>query len=319
MNPGHDVLISCMALQSVPDWIAWPDGAPSLLEFAGQSPPGGGHPGWGATAARYRDASGQLLPNLFRAYARYLGFDVATAGRVGVVGFSAGSNSGVRELLRNPRDRARISFVLAVDGLHPNLSAAGAGRISRTRTAAYADWSSEVGGLEDAATQAALDAGPLVIVTASDVAASSSTNAKTASALSDLEWVVMNNVQLSGHRVVQPTVPGPFPPRTTSPVLRAGEAYPQPRFVSGCRRFVALYYDGAQARDHVLQARIVTPDVLEAFCLPWWFPPSVAQPVAVRGADPGVFVEAVSDPKLSRGAWLPPVVSAAALVAAALV
>lgn len=318
MNATRDVVISCMALRGVPDWLPWPGGVPSFIEFAGQMPAAGGHPTWGAVAQRYRDPSGQLLPGLFRAYRAWLGFELADVGRIAVVGFSAGSNSGVRELLRNPVDRGRISFVAAIDGEHPNLAATPPTDAQRATDplSRYADFAGELGGLVDVATQAALDAGPAVVVTASSVAAPSPVNSDTRSALFDLQWAVESGVQQAGRRVVPPTLDGAFPPNATSSYLHAGERYPQPFTVSGCRRFVALYYPGTVERDHVLQARIVAPDVLQAFCVPFWSR-SAAAPVGAERPAPTELVEAVAAPKLSPPVgWLPAALSAAALIGA---
>lgn len=113
-HSGDDVIISTMGLRSV-SW--WPGSRkPYLVEWPGVISNAGGHPSWFAAATSLRRPDGQLLPNLL---ARY---NLSGAKRIAVVGFSAGSNSGVRELIRNAEDRKRISFVGAFDGLHPVLS-----------------------------------------------------------------------------------------------------------------------------------------------------------------------------------------------------
>ena len=320
----RDVLISCMALQQVPAWLPWPNGAPALIEWAGQPPDTStGHPTWGAVAAPLRDQHGAMLPALFRAYRAFPGFDLADDVRIAVVGFSAGSNSGLRELLRNPLDRARISFVGAIDGLHPNLSPVPPtpADLMRDPLRRYADWGAEEGGIQAMATDAALDAGPEVVATCSGVAAPSATNADTRTALSDLEWQVFSAVQAAGQRLVQPAVPTPFPEQQQSPHLHAGEAYPVPFTRSGCRRFVALYYTGNQARDHVLQARVVAPDVLRAFLIPFWASSSGGASVVVDrpgiSTDPGDLVEVAAAPRVSPSmGWLPPALAAAAMLGA---
>ena len=82
-------------------------------------------------------------------------------GRIAAVGFSAGSNSGVRTLLESELDRARLDFVAAVDGLDTRQAeddqehdqAAQDERSPRSPTPVAASWSSQIGKVEYARKQ----------------------------------------------------------------------------------------------------------------------------------------------------------------------
>ena len=116
-----DVVISCMGMRKAPDWLPWAGSPPIMLEWAGV-PTASGHPSWQRAALPLRASDGSILPSLFARYRRYLGFDLDQVERIAAVGFSAGSNSGIRCLLQSELDRARLDFVAAVDGMHPTLA-----------------------------------------------------------------------------------------------------------------------------------------------------------------------------------------------------
>lgn len=256
-----------------------------------------------------------MLPRLLASYRRFLGFDLSGVGRIAVVGFSAGSNSGIRELLRSPLDRARISFAAAIDGLHPMWAQR---RIRRsdeepaplTPEERFADWPGQMEPFAAYALDAAQNQGGAMVITASQVAASSRKVAASSQALAYLwEWVA-SRVGLPG-----PTVPGPFPPRSSSPKLRAGEPYPVPFATDGARSFVGLWYPGRDRRAHALQAWIVAPDILRAFLVPLW---AGAAPILIGDAREPL---EPADGSSSRGAGLPtwtaPALGAAAAVSLA--
>jgi hypothetical protein len=283
----RDLLISCMGVKRMPDWLPWADAPPALLEWPGV-PTASGHPSWKGAARRLRDSDGALLPRLLATYRRFLGFDLSGVNRIAVVGFSAGSNSGVRELLRSPLDRARIGFVAAIDGLHPMF------RHRRIRTGQtdpeqlYADWSGQMGPFADYALLAAEDQGAAMVCTASQVRASPSV-APSYLALSSLyQWIAARS------SAAGPWLPPAFPPRQSSPVLRAGEAYPTPIDVQGARRFVAAWYPGQTPRAHELQAWVVVPDVLRSFLVPLW---GGEQPILVGQQPEPVEPPIVLDPR----------------------
>lgn len=263
-----DVLISCMGVRKLPDWLPWQGKPPVLLEWAGAMG-AGGHPGWAQVARRLRGPDGSLLRNLLAQYRRFLGFDLDGVDRIAVVGFSAGSNSGVRELLRSPLDRARISWVAAVDGMHPMWSLQNP---TEAETEAdvrklYQDWPGQM----DPFAQFALEASDLqgngFVCTASQVAAPSSQVAPTSTAIHSLaRWVLENR---TGPRL-PPDIPKTFPGRRSAPYLHPGELYPEPIAGDGAGPFVALWYQGSDERAHRLQAYVVVPDLLRSFLVPLW-------------------------------------------------
>lgn len=266
----RDVVISCMAIRKLPDWLPWAGSAPVVLEWSGV-PTASGHPSWQKAARGLRDSDGAILPRLFARYRQYLGFDLSEAGRVAAVGFSAGSNSGIRVLLESELDRGRLDFVAAIDGMHPTLAPERRG-VHRPQTddprTDFVAWQSQMGPFADYADLAAQGSCGFV-ATASSVAPVSRTISTTAQALSALYAWVAGVVGPSS-----PNLPASFPPRETSPELREGEEYPLPYNIQGVRDFVCMWYPGDQARDHVLQAQVVIPDVLRSFLVPRWGGPS---------------------------------------------
>ena len=285
-----DVLISMMGLRKLPDWLPWSGEPPIMLEWAGV-PTASGHPSWQRAARSLRGADGALLPNLFARFRQFLGFDLAQVGRIAAVGFSAGSNSGVRTLLESELDRARLDFVAAVDGMHPTLAVEQRG-VHRPHSddprADFIAWDQQMGpfvAYADAAAQGAC----AFVATASSVAPTRREISTTSQALSALYAYVAQAVGPSS-----PNLPASFPPRADSPALRQGEDYPAPYQVQGVGDFVAMWYPGDQRRDHVLQAAVVVPDILRAFLVPRWGGPS-----------PGL-VSSISEPS---SAATPPTVS----------
>ena len=266
---SRDLIISCMALRKLPDWLPWAGLAPQLLEWPGV-PTESGHPSWQRAARAMRDADGRLLPTLLRRYSAFLGHGLDDAGRIAALGFSAGSNSGLRELLRHPEDRARIDFVGAVDGLHPTLRVPrhSVRRFADDPTTLYADWQRQMGPFAETALSAAYGAG-VIVATASEVIPASPQVAPTATALASLYAHVARQVQATA-----PAVPATYPPRASSPELRAGELYPTPTQIRGAGDFVALWYPGGDRRAHELQAWVVVPDLLRAWLVPAWGGPS---------------------------------------------
>lgn len=265
----RDVLISCMGLRKVPDWLPWAGEPPIMLEWPGV--PTGGHPSWQQAARTVRGSDGAILRPLFARYRPYLGFGLEQAGRIAAVGFSAGSNSGIRALLESPLDRARLDFVAAVDGMHPTLAPELRGvrrPVSDDPRADFRAWDQQMGPFAEFADLAAQRACGFV-ATASSVAPTRREISTTAQALSALFAFVS---QTTGG--VPARLPATYPPRTDSPALRSGEQYPMPYSIVSVGDFVAMHYPGDQKRDHVLQAQVVVPDILRAFLVPRWGGPS---------------------------------------------
>lgn len=265
-----DVLISCMALRAVPDWLPWAGEPPVMLEWPGV-PTASGHPSWQRAARTLRGADGSILPALFGRYRQFLGFDLDGVNRIAAVGFSAGSNSGIRTLLESDLDRARLDFVAAVDGMHPTLAPEPRGvhrPLSDDPRSDFIAWDQQMGPFAAFASSAAEGACGFV-ATASSVAPTSREISTTSQALSALFAVVARATGPSS-----PNLPASYPPRTSSPSLRAGEEYPLPYSIEGVGDFVCMFYGGDQPRDHQLQAAVVVPDILRAFVVPRWGGPS---------------------------------------------
>lgn len=158
----HDVLVNVWGF---PDTrhvrFVWPQ---SMLDAHKIGfPPSSGNE-WDQTAARYRDRkTGQVLPNLLRAN----GIDPNKVRRIGLIGFSAGSNDGLEHLIRSPADRAMLrngSFVLALDGMHKWRSATPTNADVRKR---YLRWS-QMEPYFELAKRAHAGDGPALVLTSSD-------------------------------------------------------------------------------------------------------------------------------------------------------
>lgn len=109
---SKDLIISLMAIRDL-SW--WPGAKPRLINWV---PPAGasGHPSWEAPVNQLRDSSGAFLPKFLKQ------FRMEDAERIALVGFSAGSNSGLRACLQNASDRRRLDFVAGFDGIHVGLA-----------------------------------------------------------------------------------------------------------------------------------------------------------------------------------------------------
>lgn len=97
-------IVSMMALTAPP--------APGMrvVEWPGVQATPKTHPSWASLGDSLRNAEGALLPALRLRY----GISGAVAG----AGFSAGSNSGMRALLKSQLDRAELDWAACIDGLH---------------------------------------------------------------------------------------------------------------------------------------------------------------------------------------------------------
>lgn len=251
-----DVLISCMALAQLPDLF---NKAPGFLQWAGQAT--GGHPDWQKPADSMRKGAwrkGRLLPTLLGMY----GFPKDA--RVAAVGFSAGSNSGLRELTRNEEDRAQIDTILAVDGFHPMKHPNPKGSGAAQQFAAY---DQQIAGIAEFAITAA-HGGKVYAQTSSQVATPNPGVFATWEAMPLLHDLVLDQVPARLHSPA--ALPSGFPNRTSDPKLKTGETYPKPLAVAGNANFVQLYYPGAGKRAHQLQAWIVAHDLVRELLAPRW-------------------------------------------------
>jgi hypothetical protein len=259
INRGRSLIISCMGLATV-KW--WPNAVkPTLLEWPGEGP---GHPSWANVAASLRDGEGRLLPRLLAKYS------LSNAERIAVVGFSAGSNSGIRELIRHPEDRARIAFVGAFDGLYPALSDQSVWNTTNPRSY-FVDpkqidpW---LGYMRLAATGQRI-----MVMTASSIAAPGPGIAPTKLALTKLlEQAGIDMGRLKAGSLPWDLVPTdgdrPLPGPTQQFIeetVKAGVEY------STMGRLNALLArpGASPQQDHLAQAAIV-PEVLKATLVPLW-------------------------------------------------
>lgn len=252
-----DLVISAYALNARTWQAAWPDAAtrPQLLEWSGTSATPGGHPSWETSARALRGSDGSLLTPLLRRS------NIRSAGRIAVVGFSAGANSGLRELLRSPGDRARIDSVFSIDGIHA---------LVRDDTAKHpAAWSdpTQVDGLLSM-MHAAETGGRLTVVTSSNVArpVTCSTCAKTSWALGRLTaWVAELIGRLPSSVETFSAVSDPIDPALLARLQALGETE-HAKFGD----MWALWFRGDQAADHIRQAHEILPLLIRLLLVPRW-------------------------------------------------
>lgn len=241
-----DLVLSFMALRELPPSLSHA----RLLEVPGQVAPGHHHPGW-EWLNSYRTGEG-LLPGLLA----HFGIAPSSVHRLAAFGFSAGSNAGLREVLRDDQDRARLSFVAAADGLHPELNPDGSFRFFDQQVEPFLAY----------ATDAAWSTRVLV-ATASNVAAPlipGQTNAKSRDA-----WLKIYNS-------VDEYLPASVPVAESPPAFRT--AVVRPEAVGGRGDFLVLLYSGRDEQAHRDQANIVAPLIASEILAPAW------------GAVPGVYV-----------------------------
>lgn len=236
------VVISTMALGVLPpDWGGW-----KLIEWAGK--PGGGAPGWSDYAASLRDrTTGRLLPNLLRNY------NLAPDSMVVGVGFSAGSNSGLRELLRNEGDREQIAAAVGIDGAHWNQKKKGA--ITPDQ---FWDWKGEAGPFDQMAQLAARTGKPFV-ATASQVAAPVVGQQILSMTKEALQAVSGTTQQATG--TAKGSIPSMFLGTLTGTVK--GQQMSKIALDGWSQGgFVATMWPGNQANDHIWQAQVMVPQAL---------------------------------------------------------
>lgn len=247
----------------------WPDSMREArkVQFSGHVRPGHVHPEWGPVASALRDQEGRLLPNLLRKH----GLDPDAVRRIGVVAFSAGSNSGLRELLRHPEDRAALTFALALDGLHAARKARGAWHAGDVPSR-YFHWRQDVGPWFEAAKTAAHGNGLALIATSSNVAAPGRGLTKTVEAHRD----VLDALSDTGGGVPKAGPASrlwqPFTGRYDLPAgapqfgsLAGRKDIPRtmtPTDVRAKGRLLMMHFPGSAAVNHVDQAWIMGPWLL---------------------------------------------------------
>jgi len=252
-----DLVISAYALNAKTWAAAWPDPAtrPRLLEWPGVPPAPGRHPSWFDAATKLRGGAtdAPLLDALLRQY------NISDARRIAAVGFSAGANSGLRELLRAPQDRARFDAVFSIDGIHASVADP-----SGAHPGAWKD-GSQVAGLLDV-MRAGAAGRILAVVTSSDVAAPGGDAAKTSWALGRLTAAIADQLGRAPSSVETFTaVSDAIDPALLAQLQALGETE-HARF----RDLWALWFRGAQGADHIRQAAEVLPLLLRSLLVPRW-------------------------------------------------
>lgn len=235
---GSDVVLSFMALRELPPGLD-----ARLVEVPGRVSPGHKHPGWD-WLGRLRSPDGQVLSNLLAE------LGLSDAGRIAAFGFSAGSNAGLREILTDWRDRARLDFVACLDGLHAAVGADGA----------FLDATAQIDPFRDAAIEAAT--GELTLIaTASSIAAPR------------VPGVTLTRTREAWNRIadeIEDLYGQIAPPAEPPAAVRS--AVVRPDAVRGWGDFLFLAYppSGDPGQDHRDQAQIVAPLIAETMLAPLW-------------------------------------------------
>lgn len=257
---GPPVVISTYAGNI--DW--WPGTKPALIEWPGYFSKPGAHPSWESVAEPLRDGSGQLLPNLLRKYGQ------PSPRRIAVIGFSAGSNSGLGQLLKHPADRAMVDFVGSFDGIHVYT---GTTPPPPADPLAYFKYREQISPWYDVMLAGARGEKG-VVVTASDVAPPAVEFTKTRTALNAL----LQSVGIATGRLTAGDTPWTSPPMK----YRAGDLQLPPSLLATLQgswgttgeavmgQLVGLMApNGNQASDHIKQAKMIGP-ILNATLVPRW-------------------------------------------------
>jgi hypothetical protein len=222
-----------------------------LLEWTPST--GGGHPSWAAEAAQLRIAGGDPAGPLLRPLLRRYGVTEDPPMLV-VVGFSAGANSGLREVLRHRADRDMIAAALSIDGLHA-ATKSWVPRSAPNPADRYFDWTGQVGPLQAMLLEAAPDSGRFFAATSSDVAGPGPNLTQSSEAWDD----VIRHSQIA-------TSPANVPLS-----LKASDGGARVRLLEGRAigpGALVLDYAGKTARDHVQQASAVAPWLLSTYVAP---------------------------------------------------
>lgn len=255
MNVGRElpdhVLFSCMALNvpGLAELESWP-AKPGVIEWMPRTVKPGSHPSWIDDGMAYRDPSTKrLLPRLLQMFGR------RDPSRIAAFGFSAGSNSGVRELLRSPEDREALSMVAMVDGLHAMKAMPALYNPEDPRTF-FVDWAGQVAPCAEYALRAARGQAVMVL-TGNNIVPIPDTNTRTAEGMQHVfKWVEKQ----SGIK--------PYNEKVVRVFADLGE--PTPAYLFGRGNLFCFGYNGTQAKDHIAQAKVVIPRILRHILKPLW-------------------------------------------------
>lgn len=242
------VILSCMAVSPKVLEREWPAPRPGLIEWS-PTLSTTAHPSWGNDAQRFRDyGTGRLLTPILKR------FGESRPERIALFGFSAGSNSGVRELLRNRTDREEISFTACIDGLHAHLKPKTLW--TDDPVSPFLDWESQLRPTAEQALRAARGECRMII-TGNDLQEPIEGVGRTPFAMRKIyEWVMTHDGVL------------PFNQALSRQFADAGS--PTPTFAFGAGELYCFGYLGTQKRDHIEQAQTVIPRAIRMFLMPLW-------------------------------------------------
>lgn len=256
--PGVCVL-STMAINQhgLNELNSWPT-VPGVIEWMPPNP-GGGHPSWQNDAFRLRDpATGRVVPRVLKM------FGASEPSKIAAFGFSAGANSGLREVLRSKEDREAISFCASIDGIHAVLSYAGVNAM-KTGTAAVSDpraifkyWDQQVSPLAEYALSAAR--GERILFVTGNNLAPPETPEPVSSTPFGMKWIYEWLKEQSGVK--------PYNEKGARAFADLGTPMPAMMFGRGqCYFFV---YTGTRREDHIEQANVIIPRILRSVLKPLW-------------------------------------------------
>lgn len=246
LDGDQDVIFSFMAIR--PEWMPEELSGARLIEVPGVVAEGHSNPGWSHLSGL--KVNGSVIRGLLNHYG------IKNPRRIAAFGFSAGSNAGLRELLKNEADRQTLSMVAAIDGLHPRLNPyfVEAGDIKDH----YQWYDEQVKPFFSYAMRAAMG-DTVLVATASNVAApiiNDGKVSKTADAWGDIDLMI--NSEYSGPLDNQ-IYPYQF---DTAKIV--------PDYVGGVNDFTVFYYPGEGKQAHIDQAQIVGPLILKYILAPYW-------------------------------------------------
>lgn len=254
-NVGRDLpeslIFSCMALgqTSLSELDSWP-ARPGVIEWMPRQTKPGSHPSWKEDGFALRDpTTGRIIPRLLRMFGRN------DPKAIAAFGFSAGSNSGVRELLRDSTDRESLSFVAAIDGLHAAMASPTIHKADDV-TSYFLDWKGQVAPFAEYALRAARGQCTMVM-TGNNLAEPARGLTRSPFAIRKVfEWVEKQSGVL------------PYDEAASRRFADLGE--PAPFNIFGAGKLYCFTYAGTQKEDHRAQAKVIAPRILKNILLPLW-------------------------------------------------
>lgn len=284
---GQDLIISF--LSSVPASVKSQFATPPLTLAVPAAPLGKGRIFYNDYLNKFRDGQGNVIPGLFKA----AGGGTGRIGRVAVIGFSNGVDSGVSQVLA-ARDASKIDFVGAFDGIHGSFLP-GTTKVvpaSYAKWIAYAKLAASTKPSEDPST-------PLMVITHSSVEPTFPSTTETAAYI----WTQVVADKNNDYETVFPYGLGAsdYPSSISIPsVDTAGSGKQMPKwswssfkdglYVTRVANGLTIlgWGDPGKSRmgrimarcrdkfndtaDHVYQGQYILPQILTAYLVPRWNP-----------------------------------------------